>query len=181
MINGSRFDLTNDNKPFVGEQPMPPGRGVYPEGITREDLEKYVATHPEQKDELYSSYSVIRRNGDRLEAIPYHTAYRQFLIPAAKALREAADLSEDKAFAEFLRLRADAFLSDDYYKSDLAWVDLQNPKFDVILAPYETYLDGVLGVDLGSGVLNVVRLERNRVDQSHAGVELRYSSERVPW
>ncbi|MFL6440266.1 MAG: Zn-dependent hydrolase [Terriglobales bacterium] len=159
MINGSRFDLTNDNKPFVGQQPMPPGRGLYPEGITREDLEKYVASHPEQKDELYSSYSVIRRNGDRLEAIPYHTAYRQFLIPAAKALREAAALSEDKAFAEFLRLRADAFLSDDYYKSDLAWVDLQNPKFDVILAPYETYLDGVLGVKTSYGAALMIRNE----------------------
>jgi hypothetical protein len=159
MINGSRFDLTNDNKPFVGQQPMPPGRGLYPEGITRDDLEKYVATHPEQKDELYSSYSVIRRNGDRLEAVPYHTAYRQFLIPAAKALRDAADLSEDKAFGDFLRLRADAFLSDDYYKSDLAWVDLQNPKFDVILAPYETYLDGVLGVKTSYGAAVMIRNE----------------------
>jgi hypothetical protein len=159
MINGSRFDLTNDNKPFVGQQPMPPGRGLYPEGITRDDLEKYVATHPEQKDELYSSYSVIRRNGDRLEAVPYHTAYRQFLIPAAKALRDAADLSEDKAFGDFLRLRADAFLSDDYYKSDLAGVDLQNPKFDVILAPYETYLDGVLGVKTSYGAAVMIRNE----------------------
>jgi hypothetical protein len=151
--------LINDNKPFVGQQPMPPGRGLYPEGITREDLEKYVAAHPEQKDELYSPYSVVRRNGDRLEAIPYHTAYRQFLIPAAKALREAADLSDDKAFADFLRLRSDAFLSDDYYKSDLAWVDLQNPKFDVILAPYETYLDGVLGVKTSYGAAVMIRNE----------------------
>jgi hypothetical protein len=161
MINGGRFDLTNDNKPFVGTQPMPPGRGLYPDGLTREQLEKYVTAHPEQKDELYSPYTVIRRNGDRLEAIPYHTAYRQFLIPAAKALREAADLSqnEDKAFADFLRLRADAFLSDDYYKSDLAWVDLQNPKFDVIMAPYETYLDGVLGVKTSYGAAVMIRNE----------------------
>ena len=159
MINGGRFDLTNDNKPFVGTQPMPPGRGLYPEGLTREELEKFVGAHPEQKDELYSPYSIIRRNGDSLVAIPYHTDYRQFLIPAAKALRDAADLSEDKAFAEFLRLRADAFLSDDYYKSDLAWVDLQNPKFDVIMAPYETYLDGILGVKTSYGAAVMIRNE----------------------
>lgn len=159
MINGSRFDLTNDNKPFVGTRPMPPGRGLYPEGLTREELEKYVASHLEQKDELYSPYTIIRRNGDRLEAIPYHTEYRQFLLPAAKALRDAADLSADKAFADFLRLRADAFLSDDYFKSDLAWVDLQNPKFDVIMAPYETYLDGVLGVKTSSGTAVMIRNE----------------------
>ena len=159
MINGSRFDLTNENKPFVGTQAMSPGRGIYPEGLTREELEKYAAAHPEQKEELYSPYTVIRRNGERLEAIPYHTAYRQFLIPAAKALRDAADLSNDKAFADFLRLRADAFLSDDYYKSDLAWVDLQNPKFDVIMAPYETYLDGVLGVKTSYGAAVMIRNE----------------------
>jgi len=159
MINGSHFDLTNENKPFIGTQPMWPGRGMYPEGLTREELEKYLAAHPEQKDELYSPYTVVRRIGDQLEAIPYHVAYRQFLIPAAKALRDAADLSEDKAFADFLRLRADAFLSDDYYKSDLAWVDLQNPKFDVIMAPYETYLDGVLGVKTSYGSAVMIRNE----------------------
>ena len=158
-INGSRFDLTNENKPFVGTQPMPPGRGLYPEDLTREELERYVAVHPEQKDELYSPYTVIRRKGDRLEAIPYHLAFRQFLIPAAKALRQAADLSPDKAFADFLRLRADAFLSDDYFKSDLAWVDLQNPKYDVIMAPYETYLDGVLGVKTSYGSAVMIRNE----------------------
>ena len=159
MINGSRFDLTNDNKPFIGTQQMSPGRGVYPEGLSREELEKYVVAHPEQKDELYSPYTVIRRNGNGLDAIPYHVAYRQFLIPAAKAIREAADFSEDKAFADFLRLRADAFLSDDYYKSDLAWVDLQNPKFDVIMAPYETYIDGVLGVKTSYGSAVMIRNE----------------------
>ncbi len=62
-----------------------------------------------------------------------------FLEPAAKDLREAADLSADPAFANFLRLRADALLTDDYFKSDLAWLDLKNPKFDIIFAPYETY------------------------------------------
>ena len=61
-------------------------------------------------------------------------------------LREAAELSEDKDFAHFLRLRADALLSDDYYPSDLVWVDLKDPKIDVIFAPYETYLDDLLGV-----------------------------------
>jgi hypothetical protein len=163
MINGSRFDLTNDNKPFVGTKPMPPGRGLYPDGLTREELEKYAAAHPDQKDELYSPYTVIRRNGDQMEAIPYRTEYRQFLIPAAKDLRDAADLSDDKAFADFLRLRADALLSDDYYKSDLAWVDLQNPKFDVIMAPYETYLDGVLGVKTSYGAAVMIRNETESV------------------
>lgn len=159
MINGGRFDLTNDNKPFVGTKPMPPGRGLFPEGLTREELEKYATGHSDQRDELYSPYTVIRSNGAHLEAIPYRVAYRQFLLPAAKDLRNAADLCEDQAFADFLRLRADALVSDDYYKSDLAWVDLQNPKFDVIMAPYETYLDGVLGVKTSYGAAVMIRNE----------------------
>src|SRR5437667_4573994 len=76
-----------------------------------------------------------------------------------KALREAAALSDDQAFAEFLRARADALLNDDYFKSDLLWMDLQDPKFDVIFAPYETYLDDVLGVKTSYGASVLVRNE----------------------
>src|SRR5579862_492069 len=154
-INGSRFDLIEENRPFVGIAPMPPGKGFYPEGLTRERIEKYVLAHPDKKAEIYSSTTVVRWNGDRLEGLPYHLAYRSFLEPAARDLREAASLSDDPAFANFLRLRADALLTDDYFKSDLAWLDLKDPKFDVIFAPYETYDDDLLGVkgSFGGAVL----------------------------
>ena len=66
----------------------------------------------------------------------------------------------DPAFAKFLRLRADALLSDDYFPSDLAWLDLKNPKFDIIFAPYETYMDGLLGVKGSYGAAVMVRNER---------------------
>ena len=101
----------------------------------------------------------MRWHGDRLEAVPYHIAYRSFLEPAARDLREAAALSDDPAFAKFLRLRADALLTDDYFKSDLAWLDLKDPKFDVIFAPYETYLDDLLGVKGSYGAAVLVRNE----------------------
>lgn len=146
MIYGSRFDQVDHNEPFVGTEKMPPGRGLYPEGLTREEIEKYVAQHPEKKAELYSPFTVVRRRGSELEGVPYRIAYRAFLEPAAKALREAAALSADKDFAEFLRLRAAALLSDDYLASDLKWVDLKDPRFDVVFGPYEVYLDEVLGV-----------------------------------
>jgi hypothetical protein len=158
-INGSRFDLIEENRPFVGIAPMPPGRGFYPEGLTAKQIEQYVHDHPDKRDEIYSSTTVVRWNGDRLEGVPYHLAYRSFLEPAARDLREAAGLSDDPAFANFLRLRADALLTDDYLKSDLAWVDLQNPKFDVIFAPYETYDDGLLGVKGSHGAAVLVRNE----------------------
>ena len=158
-INGSRHDLVDELKPFVGTASAPPGRALYPPGLTRDDMEKYVAQHPEQKAALYADYTVVRRKGDALIAIPYHVEFAEFLKPAAKALREAADLSQDAAFAKFLRLRAVALLSDDYYESDLAWLDLQNPKFDLILAPYETYLDNLLGIKTSYGAAVLVRNE----------------------
>ncbi len=158
-INGSRFDLIEQNRPFVGITPMPPGRGFYPDGLTRKQIEQYVQDHPDKKDEIYSSTTLVRWHGDRLEAVPYHIAYRSFLEPAARDLREAAGLSDDPAFANFLRMRADALLTDDYFKSDLAWLDLKDPKFDVIFAPYETYTDGLLGVKGSYGAAVLVRNE----------------------
>src|SRR5207245_1926816 len=96
---------------------------------------------------------------ETLEAASYRIAFRAFLEPAAKALREAAQFSDDAAFAKFLQLRADALLSDDYFASDLAWLELKNPKFDIIFAPYETYMDGLLGVKGSYGAAVMARNE----------------------
>jgi hypothetical protein len=159
-INASRFDLIDQNKPFVGTEPMAPGRGFYPANLTRDQVEQYVKQHPDQKAAIYNQFTIVRWHQDKLEAVPYHIAFRAFLEPAAKALRAAAALSDDAAFAKFLRLRADALLSDDYFHSDLAWLDLKNPKFDIIFAPYETYLDGLLGVKGSYGAAVMVRNER---------------------
>jgi hypothetical protein len=159
-INASRFDLIDENRPFVGTDPMPPGRGFYPPGLTREQVEHYVKEHPDQKAAIYDQFTIVRWKDGALEAVPYHIFYRPFLEPAAKALRDAAKLSDDPAFAKFLELRADALLSDDYFPSDLAWLDLKNPKFDIIFAPYETYMDSLLGVKGSYGAAVMVRNER---------------------
>ena len=156
-INGSRFDLLDHQKPFVGVQPKSSGAGFYPEGLTREQVESYVAAHPEKKAEIYSPTTIVRWHGSDLEAVPYHIAYRAFLEPAAKDLHDAADLSADSAFAKFLRMRADALLSDEYFASDIAWMELKHPKIDVIFAPYETYSDTLLGVKATYGASVMVR------------------------
>src|ERR1700674_4708493 len=158
-INASRFDLLDQNKPFVGTETIPPGRGFYPANLTRNQVEQYVKQHPDQKAAIYDQFTIVRWQHEQLEAVPYRIAFRAFLEPAAKALREAAQLSDDAAFAKFLRLRADALLSDDYFASDLAWLELKNPKFDIIFAPYETYMDGLLGVKGSYGAAVMVRNE----------------------
>jgi len=159
FINGSRWDLVNDNKPFLGTEPMPPGRAFYPKGLTREQIEEYVKQHPGKKAEIYSPYTMVERRGEELVGVPYHVKFREFLEPMAKDLREAAELTDDQDFAKFLRLRADALLNDDYYPSDIAWLDLKNPKFDVIFAPYETYDDDLLGVKATYGAAVLIRNE----------------------
>jgi hypothetical protein len=163
-INGGRFDQIDGDKPFVGTDPAPPGRGFFLPQETRATLEQRITSGRFEKSAVYSPYTV-----EKICAIgtaeeywgpcfdPYHGAYGDFLCPMAKDLREAADLSDDPAFASFLRLRADALLNDDYYKSDLAWMDLENPKFDVVFAPYETYLDGLLGVKTSFGASVMIR------------------------
>jgi hypothetical protein len=157
LINGSRYDLLEGNKPFLARTVYEPGHALYPAGITRKEIEDYVAAHPEKKAEIYNPWTVVKRSGKDLVGVPYHVEYKEFVVPAAKALRDAAALSADKAFANFLRLRANALLTDDYYKSDLSWVDLDNSKFDVIMAPYETYLDDLLGVKTSYGAAVMIR------------------------
>ena len=159
LINGSRWDLIDEEKPFVGTEPAPPGANLYPKGLTREQIGRYVAEHPAKRQEIYDPYRIIEKRGLELGTVAYHDAYKQWLEPVARALRDAASLTPDKNFARFLRLRADALLSDDYYPSDLAWVDLPDPKVDIIFAPYETYLDHVLGVKGSYGAAVLIRNE----------------------
>ncbi len=159
-INGSRFDLINEDQPFVGTESAPPGRGFYSPGLTQQRIEDFVAKHPDRRKDIYNSLTVIHetKDGD-LEAIPYHVAYKEFLEPMAQDLVDAAVYSDDPAFSTFLRLRSKALLTDDYYASDIAWLDLKNPKFDLILAPYETYMDGLLGVKASFGGSLLIRNE----------------------
>jgi len=159
FINGSRWDLVRENEPFVGTQTMPPGHSLYSADLTRAEVDAYIASHPAEKAAIFDPFTVVRRTGNRLTTRPYHEAFAPFVAAAADALRRAAALSPDAAFASFLRLRARSLETDDYYASDVAWVELKNPKVDVIFAPYETYLDDLLGVKTSYGAAVMIRNE----------------------
>jgi hypothetical protein len=159
LINGSRWDLVDENRPFVGRDPMPRGHALYPADLTRQEIDSYVAAHPDTKDIVYDPYTVIRRQGRELVGRKYHDEFRPLVADAAASLQRAARLTPDPAFARFLRLRADALLKDDYYQSDIAWLELKDPKIDVIFAPYETYLDDLLGVKTSYGASILIRNE----------------------
>ena len=125
----------------------PLGANFYPEDMTRAEFEHWVSELPaKQADLARSFFTVIRRNATsrQLEIVPYYDAYQADLQRAAGLLRDAAALTGNESLRRFLQTRADAFLNDDYYQSDLDWMDLDSP-IDVTIGPYETYNDELFG------------------------------------
>jgi hypothetical protein len=144
-LNYGVWDEVDHHKPFYGAAEMPAGAGFYPADMTKEEFEKWVADHPDDKEAFNSPYTVIRREGDKLVAIPYSVHYREWLEPAAAKLREAAAITTNQSLKTFLSMRADSFLSDDYYESEMAWMDLDGP-IEVAIGPYEVYTDNLFGL-----------------------------------
>ncbi|HXM44302.1 MAG TPA: hypothetical protein VN924_23905 [Bryobacteraceae bacterium] len=123
-----------------------PGANFYPEDMRREEFEAWAKTLPDaQRRDAEGFFTVIRRDAaNRLSAVPYSQEYRADLTRAAGLLHEAASLTDNPSLRRFLNLRADAFLSNDYYASDVAWMDLDAP-LDITIGPYETYNDEIFG------------------------------------
>ena len=139
------WNRLDHNKPFWGNVEKPKGATFYPEGMTKETLEKWIADHPKQKDAFAGYFTVIEKDGEGLKAVPYSEAYKKWLEPAAKLLNEAAKLSDDKHLAKFLKSRAAAFVSNEYRQSDMDWMDLGNGDIEVVIGPYEVYEDEIMG------------------------------------
>jgi hypothetical protein len=124
----------------------PAGGEFYPKDMTAHEFETWVKVLPEEMQRQATGFFwVIRRSNDkRLGIVPYSSAYGPELRQAASLLLEAAALTDNESLRKFLTLRAGAFYSNDYYASDLAWMDLDAP-LDVTIGPYETYNDELLG------------------------------------
>ncbi|MEW9799591.1 dipeptidyl-peptidase 3 family protein [Alteromonas sp. CYL-A6] len=140
-INYGPWDRLNGDAPFLsGYAEKPAGAEFYPHDITKAE---FAAWEQEGKQGLYS---LVRRNenGD-LTLVPYSQAYQAELTEAAELLRKAATLAEDKSFANYLMLRADALLSDDYLASDMAWMDMKTNPVELVIGPIETYEDQLFG------------------------------------
>ncbi len=131
--------------PFWGADPLPEGAGFYPTDLTREEFDAYLAAHPGEKAALLSPYTVVKRQGGKLVAVPYSVEYREFLVPAARLLEQAAQRTSNPSLKKFLSLRAASFLSDDYYESEMAWMDLADTPIEVAIGPYEVYTDRLYG------------------------------------
>jgi hypothetical protein len=146
-LNKGPWSDLDGHKAFLPGVPerKPEGANFYPEDMTRTEFEAWVKTlSPDQRRQAEGFFTVIRRNGKQFTAVPYSEAYAADLKKAAGLLREAAALTDNASLRKFLTLRADAFLSNDYYASDIAWMDLDAP-LDITIGPYETYNDELFG------------------------------------
>lgn len=143
-INMAPWSKLDHDKPFVSgvPSPRPLGANFYPEDMGRTEFGDWFIKLPDSTQQIANGfYSVIRRDKNKkLKVVRYSEEYKDLLRPAAKLLREAADLTTNSSLQKFLRLRADAFLTDNYYESDVAWMELDSP-LDITIGPYEVYLD----------------------------------------
>lgn len=146
-INYGPWDRIGNDAPFLPDAgPKPAGVNFYPADMTKEEFEGHLAAHPEDKPAFTSQYTVIRRDAKRgLIAVPYREAFAPRIQAAATKMKAAAALAEETPFGKYLALRADALLSDEYDKSDIAWLAVKDSPIDYVVGPIEHYEDGLFG------------------------------------
>lgn len=142
-INFGPFDRLDHDKPFIGTDPKPLGANFYPEDITKKEFENWIKNNPNDEKNFTSEFTIIRRDGDKLKSIPYHEYYHDKLQKISELLKDAANYAENESLKNYLLLRAEAFGTDDYFKSDMAWMDLKDHEIEVVIGPYEVYEDAL--------------------------------------
>ncbi|WP_201300875.1 dipeptidyl-peptidase 3 family protein [Sunxiuqinia indica] len=140
-VNYGPWERLNNNEPFIeGYGIKPAGANFYPRDMTKAEFEAW------EEPSKTSLYTLIRRDDDgSLKAIPYHDAFKAKIEEAVVYIRQASELAEDPGLKKYLKLRADALLTDDYYESDLAWLDMKDNTIDFVVGPIENYEDQLYG------------------------------------
>jgi len=140
-INYGPWDQLDNRRIFIpGYGEKPAGAGFYPTDMTKEEFEAW------ENPDKTSQYTIIRRDEKgNLQAIWYHDYFKKQINRAADLLMTASEYAADKEFADYLKLRSKALLSDDYYYSDMAWMDVRNNNVDFVVGPIENYTDGLFG------------------------------------
>lgn len=140
-INYGPWDRLNGDAAFLGGyDSKPPGAQFYPVDMTKEEFEQA------EFDDKKGLYSLVKRNEQgQLYTVPYNEAYKAQLNEAADLLKQAASLAADPGFKDYLMLRAEALVSNDYLASDMAWMDMKNNAVELVIGPIETYEDQLFG------------------------------------
>ncbi len=138
-INYGPWDRLDGNKPFLPNfGAKPPGANFYPQDMTKDEFERA------QLEDKRSLYTLIRRGEDgKLITVPYREAFKDQVARASELLKRAATLAENQEFRKYLELRAEAFLTDEYRASDLAWMDSKTNVIEFVVGPIENYEDNL--------------------------------------
>ena len=143
LTNKGPWSRLEDNRPFIpGVPPKPARAGYYPADASKDEVEAWLEELPDaQREAATGFFTTIRRGPDgALIAVPYSVEYQGPLAVAARYLREGARLTTQPTLARYLESRADAFASNDYYASDVAWMEL-DASIEPTIGPYEVYED----------------------------------------
>jgi hypothetical protein len=150
LINKGPWSRLDHNQPFIpGAPPKPAGANYYPDGATKAELERWMQSLSEpERARATGFFTTIRRGGTGLTIVPYSAEYQPELARMASLLREAAQATTDSTLKNFLTRRADALVSNDYYDSDVAWMELTGAVQPTI-GPYEVYEDELFNYKAG--------------------------------
>jgi len=143
LTNKGPWSRIEDDLPFVpGVPEKPGGANYYPTDASRDEVEAWIDTLADDQRAAATGYfTTIRRGpGRQLTAVPYSLEYQGPLDIAATHLREAARLTLQPTLKRYLSARADSFGSNDYYESDVAWMEL-DASIEPTIGPYEVYED----------------------------------------
>ena len=140
-INYGPWERLNNNKPFFQVfDEKPAGANFYPVNMTKKEFENW------DESTKTSLYTVIRRGEDgKLKSVPYHIEYKKQLEKVASLILKAAGLAENNGLKNYLEKRAEALLTDKYYDSDVAWMEMKNNTIDFVIGPIESYEDHLFG------------------------------------
>lgn len=141
MINYGPWDRLRDNESFIeGVGTKPRGANYYPADMTKEEFEAF------DNADKSSLYTLVRRDAEgALYTEFYHEAFAEEVQRASELLKKAAELAEDEGLKNYLTLRAEALLTDEYLASDMAWMDMKSNHIDFVVGPIETYEDHLNG------------------------------------
>lgn len=138
------WDRLDADKPYWTRMAKPDGANFYPEDMKRGEFENWIKTHPGDKEAFESNFTMIRRIDNGLAAIPYSDFFKDQLIPMTELMKKAAGLTRNASLKAYLESRAKALLEDDYFDSDMKWMDLDGD-IEAVIGPYEVYEDKLFG------------------------------------
>jgi hypothetical protein len=182
LVNKGPWSRLDEDEPFVDGVPRKPeGAAFYPGDATKQEVEAWMESLPaDQKAAAQSFFTTIRRGPDgRLRAVPYSVEYQAELVQAAGLLREAARLTAQPTLKSFLEKRAAAFLSNDYYASDVAWMEL-DASLEPTIGPYEVYEDKWFGYKAAFEAYVTLRDEAESAKLARLGGELQGLEDALP-